>query len=112
MVTEYSYDALNRVVTESDTDGNPSTYEKIVTMKGFDKLSLEQQPSVLNFEENFIGLSKSANTSKGAKSYSDWTMYKKTNTSINPIFREEMIRKEAILEGKLQSMIDNFIYDK
>ena len=86
--------------------------KKIVTMKGFDKLSLEQQLSVLNFEENFIGLSKSANTSKGAKSYSDWTMYKKTNTPINPIFREEMIRKEAILEGKLQSMIDNFIYDK
>ena len=86
--------------------------KKIVTMEGFDKLSSEQQLSVLNFEENFIGLSKSANTSKGAKSYSDWTMYKKTNTPINPIFREEMIRKEAILEGKLQSMIDNFIYDK
>ena len=86
--------------------------KKIVTMEEFDKLSSEQQLSVLNFEENFIGLSKSANTSKGAKSYSDWTMYKKTNTPINPIFREEMIRKEAILEGKLQSMIDNFIYDK
>ena len=86
--------------------------KKIVTMEGFDKLSSEQQLSVLNFEENFIGLSKSGNTSKGAKSYSDWTMYKKTNTPINPIFREEMIRKEAILEGKPQSMIDNFIYDK
>ena len=47
--------------------------DKIAKMENFDKLSKENQIKVLNYEENFTGLSKSANTSKGAKSYSEWT---------------------------------------
>lgn len=33
--------------------------------KNFDKLSTESKLKVLNYEDNFIGLSKSANASKG-----------------------------------------------
>ena len=40
-------------------------------MEGFEKLTLKQKLDVLNYEENFIGLSKTANTSKGSNSYSE-----------------------------------------
>ncbi|WP_199884109.1 hypothetical protein [Anaerosinus massiliensis] len=51
--------------------------DKITRMEGFDKLTYEQQLKVLNNSENFTGLSKTANTSKGSKSYEEWTAYKK-----------------------------------
>ncbi|WP_224771187.1 hypothetical protein [Metabacillus idriensis] len=65
----------------------------------------------MNNIENFIGLSKTANTSKGSKSYSEWTIYKKENIEIDPIFREEMMKKEIELEIKLQKQIDEFLKD-
>lgn len=51
--------------------------KNIAKMENFDKLTKEQQLKVLNNEENFLGLSEAANKSKGSKSYSDWTIYKK-----------------------------------
>ena len=68
----------------------------------------EQQLEVLDYEDNFVGLSKSANASKGAKTYEDWTLYKKTGVPIDPAFRAEMM-KEKKLERLLQGMIDNFV---
>jgi 5-methylcytosine-specific restriction endonuclease McrA len=85
--------------------------DKITRMDGFGKLTREQQLEVLNNEENFVGLSKSANTSKGTKSYEEWTHYRKGKTGeieVDPKFREEMMEKEKILEGKLQKQIDDF----
>lgn len=41
--------------------------DRITRMDGFEKLTIEQQLEVLNYEDNFVGLSKSANASKGAK---------------------------------------------
>ncbi|MEB5652285.1 MULTISPECIES: hypothetical protein [Bacillus] len=67
---------------------------------------------VLNNEENFLGLSEAANKSKGAKSYSDWTIYKKEKIEVNPKFREEMIKKEKELEMNLQKQIDDFVERK
>ncbi|HDR8277372.1 TPA: hypothetical protein QC121_004699, partial [Bacillus cereus] len=72
--------------------------KNIAKMENFDKLTKEQQLKVLNNEENFLGLSEAANKSKGAKSYSDWTIYKKEKIEVNPKFREEMIKKEKELE--------------
>ncbi|MEM5601445.1 hypothetical protein AAHB61_14305 [Bacillus cereus] len=52
-------------------------------------LTREQQIEVLNNPKNFIGLSESANKSKGPKSYSDWTVYKKENLMIDSTFRKK-----------------------
>ncbi|MCB2343406.1 hypothetical protein, partial [Clostridium estertheticum] len=42
---------------------------KVITdMKGFSQLSEQQQIEILNLKDNFFGLSKSSNASKGAKS--------------------------------------------
>ncbi|HDR8030916.1 TPA: hypothetical protein QC317_001043 [Bacillus cereus] len=83
--------------------------KNIEKMENFDKLTKEQQLKVLNNEENFLGLSEAANKSKGSKSYSDWTIYKKEKIEVDPKFREEMIKKEKELEMKLQKQIDDFV---
>ncbi|WP_239693990.1 hypothetical protein [Bacillus cereus] len=83
--------------------------KNIAKMETFDKLTKEQQLKVLNNEENFLGLSEAANKSKGSKSYSDWTIYKKEKIEVDPKFREEMIKKEKELEMKLQKQIDDFV---
>lgn len=83
--------------------------KSIAKMENFDKLTKEQQLKVLNNEENFLGLSEAANKSKGSKSYSDWTIYKKEKIEVDPKFREEMIKKEKELEMKLQKQIDDFV---
>ena len=75
--------------------------DKITRMKGFEKLTKAQQKQVLNNKKNFIGLSEAANKSKGSKSYSEWTEYKKEGIQINPEFRKEMVRKENELEKVL-----------
>ena len=82
--------------------------DRITRMDGFEKLTIVQQLEVLNYEDNFVGLSKSANASKGAKTYEDWTLYKKTGVPIDPAFRAEMM-KEKKLERLFQGMIDNFV---
>ena len=83
--------------------------KKIVKMEGFEKLSYEQQLSILNYEENFIGLSKIANTSKGSKSYEEWILYKKGDIEVDSEFRKRMIRIERELEGRIQRLIDDFL---
>ena len=80
--------------------------DKITKMENFDKLSTENKLKVLNYEDNFTGLSKSANASKGAKSYSEWTVYKKDNIPISQEYRTKMMAKESALETILQGMID------
>ncbi|MGM7637657.1 hypothetical protein [Bacillus sp. Hm123] len=83
--------------------------KNIARMENFDKLTEEQQLKVLNNPENFIGLSETANKSKGSKTYADWTIFKKENIKVDSKFREEMMEKEKELEMKLQKQIDDFI---
>ena len=73
--------------------------DRISRMDGFEKLTREQQLEVLNYEDNFASLSKSANASKGAKTYEDWTLYKKTGVPIDPAFRAEMMMKKRNLNN-------------
>lgn len=75
-------------------------------MEGFDTLTKEQQIEVLNYKDNFIGLSEAANKSKGSKSYSEWTTYKKENIEVDSNFRTKMIEKEKQLEIDIQNQID------
>ncbi|EGQ21510.1 hypothetical protein HMPREF9387_0911, partial [Streptococcus sanguinis SK340] len=83
--------------------------DRIAKMEGFDKLTREQQLEILNYEDNFVGLSKSANASKGSKTYEEWTTYVKEGIPINPEFREKMIAREKELEGIIQNMIDSYV---
>ena len=80
--------------------------DKITRMEGFDTLTKEQQIEVLNYKDNFIGLSEAANKSKGSKSYSEWTTYKKENIEVDSNFRTKMIEKEKQLEIDIQNQID------
>ena len=82
--------------------------DKITSMEGFDTLTKEQQLAVLNNKENFVGLSESANCSKGSKSYNDWTRHKSKGIDVDPEFRQKMITRENALEGILQKQIDDF----
>ena len=47
--------------------------KEISEMPGFDKLTQKQQLEILNLRDNFLGLGKATNSSKGAKSWADWT---------------------------------------
>lgn len=83
--------------------------DKITKMENFDKLSTENKLKVLNYEDNFTGLSRSANASKSAKSYSDWTTFKRDNIPISEEYRTKMMAKEAELEPILQEMTDGLV---
>ncbi|WP_259398007.1 hypothetical protein [Pseudoalteromonas sp. SR41-1] len=83
--------------------------DKITRMDGFERLTLEQQKQVLNDPINFIGLSKTANTSKGSKSFSQWTEYKKGGIKVSPEFRERMMKLETQLELDIQSKIKTLV---
>jgi len=83
--------------------------DKITKMDGFDKLTEAQQLEVLNNPKNFIGLSESANKSKKAKTFAEWTEHKASGTKVSEEFRQEMMEKEIELEGVLQEQIDNLL---
>ncbi len=51
--------------------------KEITEQPGFDKLSFEDQKAVANLSENFMGLGKPTNASKGAKPVSEWTGHSK-----------------------------------
>ena len=78
----------------------------ITEMDGFNQLSEADQLRVLNSPDNFVGLSKTANTSKGSKSFEDWTEYKKAGTPVDPVFRQQMIQREQESAVELQNYIN------
>lgn len=80
--------------------------KKISQMKNFEKLTAEERIQIANFKDNFIGLTKTANTSKGSKTYKEWTHYVKENIKIDSTFREKMIIKEQELEKIIQAKIN------
>ncbi|QBO37448.1 hypothetical protein EQG49_04260 [Periweissella cryptocerci] len=84
-------------------------FDKIVTLDGFDKLTLEQQKAVVNYKANFTPLSSTANKSKGSKTIEEWTMYKKKGIKINPEYRKLMMVQEKKLEKVLQKLIYNYM---
>lgn len=78
---------------------------RIRRMDGFADLTEEHQLEILNYQDNFHGLSASANASRGDLSFRDWEMYHKRNIPVNPQLRQAMIAEEERLEGVLQGMI-------
>ncbi len=100
-------EALGLEITEKLEADHIVPMKKITCMEGFDTLSFDDQLRILNNPENFIGLTKTANTSKGSKSYSEWVLYQKENISVNAEFKARMIQEEKRLEGILQKQIDD-----
>ena len=101
-----------KIVDDSFEADHIVSMDRITRMDGFDKLTREQQLELLNYRDNFEGLSKSANTSKGSKTYEEWTMYKKEGIPIDPEFRARMIAKEQELSRTLQGLIDFYVNQK
>src|SRR5262249_7907657 len=62
--------------------------KEIVKMPKFDQLTPQQQKEVVNLRENFLGLSKPSNASKGARSWSEW----KGHSELGPV--PEKVRTE------------------
>ncbi|HEX7689198.1 MAG TPA: hypothetical protein VF453_15900 [Burkholderiaceae bacterium] len=79
--------------------------KEITQMPGFAELTEEHQLQVLNNEANFVGLSEIANTSKGAKSFEEWTEYKKLGIKVDEQFRQTMIKKADQMRPRLQGQI-------
>jgi len=104
--------ALSQIINNKLEADHIVSMKKVTAMEGFDKLSFEEQVVVLNNLENFTGLTKTANTSKGSKSYSEWTLYKKGNILVNPVFSALMVQAEIRIEGVLQNQIDDLVNKK
>lgn len=51
--------------------------KEITEQPGFDKLSFNDQKEVANLKENFMGLGKPTNASKGSKPISEWPGHSK-----------------------------------
>ena len=79
--------------------------KEITGMPGFSQLSRADQLDILNMSDNFVGLSRSANPSKGSQSFGEWLQHKGTGTPVSPALRNEYMMKEAELKRKLQEEI-------
>ncbi|WP_323601736.1 hypothetical protein [Pseudomonas putida] len=85
--------------------------KKITEMESFSRLTFEGQVKVLNYEPNFQGLSEVANTSKGAKSFTEWELYKNGGISVDLAFRSAVIDKAAKLESELKQYINGLLLE-
>ena len=78
--------------------------KKVVEMPGFSQLSAEQKEEVLNLKDNFIGLGKPTNASKGAKSWTEWRGHSVLGEVPDSV-RKEMLEKERKAKLALQKAI-------
>lgn len=83
--------------------------KQITEMDGFNQLSFDKQVEVLNYKPNFSPLSETANTSRGAKTFEQWTRYKKGGVDVDPKFRASMMERASKLEAELQDKIYSFL---
>ncbi|MGE7588050.1 hypothetical protein [Peribacillus sp. NPDC101480] len=67
--------------------------KEITEIEGFSRLTREQQIEILNLKDNFVGLGKSSNASKGAHSWADWKGHSKMG-EVPVNVRMEMLEKE------------------
>jgi hypothetical protein len=80
---------------------------KVITqMPNFDMLSPAGQVDLLNNPENFMGLGKSTNTSKGALMWSEWPGHSRLGP-VPPEFQQQMIDRQSALKAILQEQINN-----
>lgn len=100
------------VLPDLKLDGNRLEADHILSMKnitemdGFQQLSKDEQLYLLNHPDNFMGLSKAANASKGALDWEDFTSHKSTGAPVDPKLQKTMIRESNELRVRFQGMID------
>jgi hypothetical protein len=75
----------------------------IVNMEGFDKLTWEQQKSVVDMADNLVAMDGPANSSKGSRSWSEWTQWSDYYT--DPKIKNDMVARDAALRTKMQAEI-------
>jgi hypothetical protein len=81
-------------------------FDRIVKMKGFNRLSLTEQLDILNYQKNFIGIGRSTNGSLGNKRYADWNGI--DGRPLNRKGREllkKVRRQEKTLEKEIKALI-------
>jgi hypothetical protein len=79
--------------------------KEITKMPGFETLTKAKQVEVLNLRDNFLGLGKSTNASKGAKTWADWAGHKKLG-EIPTEIRAKMIEIERLAKIEVQKAIN------
>jgi hypothetical protein len=78
---------------------------RIMDMNGFSDLTTANREAVLNIPENFHGMSRSANGSRGNLPFSEWTQHQRTGTAVNETLRQRMILEEARMTEVIQQRI-------
>ena len=101
--------ALGEVITGTLEADHIVSMKRICSIEGFQDLSEAQQLKILNDPKNFFPLTKSANASKGSKSYREWTMHKSKGIKVNEQFRQQMIQKEEWLEKYFLGVVENML---
>jgi hypothetical protein len=81
------------------------TVKEIVNTPSFSQLTESQQIEILNLRDNFIGLGKSTNASKGAKSWNDWIGHSKLGEVPSDV-RDNMLELESSARTALQKAIE------
>ncbi len=79
--------------------------KEITQFEGFNQLTKEAQIEVLNLEENFVGLGKSTNASKGAHNWSEWRGHSKLGDVPEEV-RQQMLKLEAQAREALKKAIE------
>lgn len=99
---------LNRVAPLEPDHIVPLSH--ILDKPGFSDLTPANQDIVTNLAENFHGLSRSANGSRGNKTFEEWTMHVKTGIPVTPELRQRMIAEEARMNEVIQRKIDELLH--
>lgn len=81
--------------------------KEIVNMKGFDKLSWEDQKAVVDMRENLIAMEGAANSSKGSRSWSEWPQW--ADFYKDPAVKNRMTALEEQLATKIQGEITRLL---
>ena len=79
--------------------------KNITEMDGFNQLTRKQQIEVLNLKENFTGLGKSTNSSKGSHGWTNWVGHSKLE-EIPPEVRGKMLKLEENSVEALKKAIE------
>jgi hypothetical protein len=77
---------------------------EITQMDGFNRLTPDQQIEVLNNPDNFMALDGRVNSSKGDRSFSDWSGHPEFG-EIPPKQREALLEREAKARVEIKKAI-------
>lgn len=80
--------------------------KRILQETGIGELSYEEILYVARYRGNFAGLSKSANASKGAKSFAEWLEHRRSGIKVDPKFRRDMYLREVQAENEILELIE------